>query len=197
MLHLGVRRARETAAHLGLAGASWVQDILLRERSWGRADFVMPESERYERFAEELAVRRQDPCYWRPREGESLADVYVRITLVLAKMGECSPDGTCILVTGGTVPSRRREPGAMAGAAPLRGPLRQASQRAGVALQPTRPRHGSVFRLVPVGAVRVSLGPDSIAERVATDSTEQVLERRVAGHGRKASSVSCRVAPGA
>jgi NAD+ kinase len=92
-------RARETAAHLGLPGASWVQDILLRERSWGRADFVMPESERYERFAEELAARRQDPCYWRPPEGESLADVYVRIRLVLAKMGECSPDGTCILVT--------------------------------------------------------------------------------------------------
>lgn len=92
-------RARETAAHLGLPDASWVLDILLRERSWGRADFVMPESERYERFANELAARRQDPCYWRPPEGESLADVYVRITLVLAKMGECSPDGTCILVT--------------------------------------------------------------------------------------------------
>ncbi|HWC28024.1 MAG TPA: histidine phosphatase family protein, partial [Solirubrobacteraceae bacterium] len=59
-------RARETAGHLGLDGACWVQDILLRERSWGRADFVMPESERYERFAAELAARREDPCYWRP-----------------------------------------------------------------------------------------------------------------------------------
>jgi len=92
-------RARETAAHLGLPEASWVQDILLRERSWGRADFVMPESERYELFAKELAARRQDPCYWRPPEGESLADVYVRITLVLDKVRECSPDGACILVT--------------------------------------------------------------------------------------------------
>lgn len=44
-------RARETAGYLDLTGASWVQDILLRERSWGRADFVMPESERYELFS--------------------------------------------------------------------------------------------------------------------------------------------------
>lgn len=92
-------RARETAGHLGLSGASWVQEILLRERSWGRADFVMPESERWRQFAGELAARRQDPCYWRPPEGESLADVYVRIRLVLDKVRECAPDGTCILVT--------------------------------------------------------------------------------------------------
>jgi hypothetical protein len=51
-------RARETAGHLGLPEACWVQDILLRERSWGRADFVMPESERYELFAAELAARQ-------------------------------------------------------------------------------------------------------------------------------------------
>ena len=51
-------RARETAAHLAMAQACWVQDILLRERSWGRADFVMPESERYELFSAELAARR-------------------------------------------------------------------------------------------------------------------------------------------
>ena len=92
-------RARETAGHLGLPGASWVQEILLRERSWGRADFVMPEGERYELFADELTARRQDPCYWRPPEGESLADVYVRVKLVVDKVRECSPDGACVLVT--------------------------------------------------------------------------------------------------
>ncbi|HEX2047769.1 MAG TPA: histidine phosphatase family protein [Acidimicrobiales bacterium] len=92
-------RARETAGHLGLPGASWVQEILLRERSWGRADFVMPESERWELFAGELAARRQDPCYWRPPEGESLADVYVRVRLVLDRLRECGPDATCVLVT--------------------------------------------------------------------------------------------------
>jgi broad specificity phosphatase PhoE len=92
-------RARETAGHLGLTGASWVQEILLRERSWGRADFVMPEGERHERFAEELAARRQDPCYWRPPEGESLADVYIRIKLVLDKVLGRLTDGTCVVVT--------------------------------------------------------------------------------------------------
>ncbi len=55
-------RARETAAHLALPGARWVQDILLRERSWGRADFVMPESERYELFGAELADAARIPA---------------------------------------------------------------------------------------------------------------------------------------
>jgi broad specificity phosphatase PhoE len=92
-------RARETAGHLGLVGGCWVQDILLRERSWGRADFVMPESERYELFAVELAARREDPCYWRPPEGESLAEVCLRVERVLDRTGRDCPDGTCIFVT--------------------------------------------------------------------------------------------------
>jgi len=81
-------RARETAAHLRLPEARWVQDILLRERSWGRADFVMPESQRYERFSAELAARREDPCYWRPPEGESLAEVCLRVERVLHTHGQ-------------------------------------------------------------------------------------------------------------
>lgn len=92
-------RARETAAHLGLPDARWIQEILLRERSWGRADFVMPESERYERFAAELAARRQDPCYWRPPEGESLAEVCLRMQLVLGKIRGRPPGGNCVIVT--------------------------------------------------------------------------------------------------
>ena len=92
-------RARETAGHLGLPDACWVQDILLRERSWGRADFVMPESERYELFSAELAARREDPCYWRPPEGESLAEVCLRVERVLARLTRECPGGSCILVT--------------------------------------------------------------------------------------------------
>lgn len=92
-------RARETAGYLGLPRASWVQDILLRERSWGRADFVMPESERYELFSAELAARREDPCYWRPPEGESLAEVCLRVERVLNRLGRECPGGTCILAT--------------------------------------------------------------------------------------------------
>lgn len=92
-------RARETAAHLRLPDARWVQDILLRERSWGRADFVMPESERYERFSAELSVRKEDPCYWRPPDGESLADVCLRIERVLNTLRRDCPGGSCILST--------------------------------------------------------------------------------------------------
>ncbi len=92
-------RARETAGNLGLPGACWVQDILLRERSWGRADFVMPESERYERFSAELAARREDPCYWRPPEGESLVEVCLRAERVLNRLRRDCRGGSCILAT--------------------------------------------------------------------------------------------------
>jgi broad specificity phosphatase PhoE len=92
-------RARETAAHLGLPDARWRQEILLRERSWGRVDFVMPESERYERFEAELTARRQDPCYWRPPEGESLAEVCLRMERVLDTVRGRPPGGNCIIVT--------------------------------------------------------------------------------------------------
>ena len=92
-------RARETAGHLALPHACWMQDILLRERSWGRADFVMPESERYELFAAELEARREDPCYWRPPEGESLAEVCLRVERVLVRISRDCPGGSCILST--------------------------------------------------------------------------------------------------
>lgn len=92
-------RARETAAHLGLPGARWAEDILLRERSWGHADFVMPESERFERFAAELAARREDPCYWRPPEGESLAEVCLRVERVLERLRRECAGQRCMLVT--------------------------------------------------------------------------------------------------
>jgi len=92
-------RARETAAYLNLPDARWMQDILLRERSWGRADFVMPESERYELFSAELAARREDPCYWRPPEGESLAEVCLRVERVLDGLRRTRSGGSCVVVT--------------------------------------------------------------------------------------------------
>ncbi|HVL99462.1 MAG TPA: histidine phosphatase family protein [Egibacteraceae bacterium] len=92
-------RARETAAHLGLPEARWTQDILLRERSWGHADFIMPESERFELFAAQLAARREDPCYWRPPDGESLAEVCLRVERVLDRLRRECAGQRCILVT--------------------------------------------------------------------------------------------------
>ncbi|HVM14463.1 MAG TPA: histidine phosphatase family protein [Egibacteraceae bacterium] len=92
-------RARETAAHLDLAAARWTQDILLRERSWGHADFVMPESERFERFAAELAARREDPCYWRPPDGESLAEVCLRVERVVERLRRECAGQRCVVVT--------------------------------------------------------------------------------------------------
>jgi len=60
---------------------------------------VMPESERYELFAAELAARREDPCYWRPPDGESLAEVCLRVERVLNGLARECPGGSCIVVT--------------------------------------------------------------------------------------------------
>ena len=82
----------------------------------------------------------------------------------------------------------------MEGAALLRRPLRQAPQRAGAAVHPTRPRHGCC----PTGSS--GSGPCApqrhpIHQRVVTHSAPHLLERRVAEHARRASSAPCRAAP--
>lgn len=59
----------------------------------------MPESERYEQFAAELAARREDPCYWRPPGGESLAEVCLRVDWVLGRLRRECVGQRCILVT--------------------------------------------------------------------------------------------------
>ena len=83
-------RAMETAHHLSLPEAQWFVDFNLRERDWGKFDHMSRE-ERDARFSEELRNREIDSFYWRPPDGESIADLCLRVTRVLDTLHrECS-----------------------------------------------------------------------------------------------------------
>lgn len=95
-------RAQETAAHLNLPGARWFRDFYLRERDWGDMD-VMPDDTRQERFAESLLRRERDGFYWTPPNGESIAQLCLRIDRVIDTLHrECS-DKHVIIVCHGEV----------------------------------------------------------------------------------------------
>lgn len=78
-------RAMETAGLLGLPGAEWFRDPYLTERDWGELD-IYPESQRRERFAEELRRRDIEPFFWRPPNGESFLGLSRRVDRVLDTM---------------------------------------------------------------------------------------------------------------
>jgi len=71
-------RAMETAYHLQLADADWRILEILRERDWGELD-TMTVAERQEVFAHNLAMREADRYFWRTPNGESMADMVIRL----------------------------------------------------------------------------------------------------------------------
>lgn len=71
-------RAMETAALLDIKDAFWYSDFYLRERNWGDLDRLSV-TEREERFAQSMKEREIEPLYWTPPNGESLADVGLRV----------------------------------------------------------------------------------------------------------------------
>ena len=71
-------RARETAGQLAIEGQIWHVTFNLREREHG----VMRDLRGKEKLAAEEAHAKQ-PFYWRPLNGESVADICVRVDRVL------------------------------------------------------------------------------------------------------------------
>jgi NAD+ kinase len=78
----GYLRAMETAALLKLPNACWFQDFYLRERDMGAFELISEETKR-EKFPEVLRQWEQDPFYWTPPNGESVAQLCLRIDRVL------------------------------------------------------------------------------------------------------------------
>jgi broad specificity phosphatase PhoE len=64
-------RTMETAANLGIDG-HWSLDVRWRERDWGEFG-VLNAAERVERFDLSQRLKDQNPWYWCPPGGESLA----------------------------------------------------------------------------------------------------------------------------
>jgi len=95
-------RALETAALLSLDDARWYRDFYISERNWGEMD-VLPEDERQEKFGKALEMRDSEPFFWTPPNGESFADLCLRIDRMLATLArECS-DKRVIIVCHGEV----------------------------------------------------------------------------------------------
>lgn len=67
-------RARQTAAYLNLYNAKWQPRRELRERSWGDIDSI-PTAEFKKNYPKNYSLHEQDPMYWMPPGGESLASV--------------------------------------------------------------------------------------------------------------------------
>lgn len=94
-------RAMETAGHLGFGAAQWYIDLRLRERERGREDLVG--------FAErdELDASRREraaaPMYWRPLNGESIADVTVRIRDIIETLHRETSEKKVLIVRHGEV----------------------------------------------------------------------------------------------
>lgn len=95
-------RAMETAGGLELPDAQWYRDFYLTERDWGELD-IYPEDERERKFMAELRRRKVEPFFWKPPNGESFAELCLRIDRVLHTLHrECS-DKRVIIVCHGEV----------------------------------------------------------------------------------------------
>lgn len=93
-------RAKETAALLGFSNAQWRSEFYLREREWGELD-VMTYKERLERFAKGLEVRKKNRLLWIPPNGESMAQLCIRIDRTLNSLHrECSNKRVLIVCHG-------------------------------------------------------------------------------------------------
>ena len=92
----------ETAGSMNLPGAKWYCDFYLTERDWGELD-IYAETEKREKFRDALHRREVEPFFWRPPNGETFADLCLRVDRVLNTLHrECS-DKRVILVCHGEV----------------------------------------------------------------------------------------------
>lgn len=68
-------RTQEAAVNLNLPGAEWKINRMLRERDWGKIG-SMSRAEFMELYPREARDKALDPLYWRPPNGESIADLF-------------------------------------------------------------------------------------------------------------------------
>ncbi len=94
-------RAMETAGHLDVRDAFWSIDTRLTERDWGELDCLSDE-ERLSRFGDAIHMRKIEPFFWRPPEGESFKDLIIRIRDVVDSIFRADV-ATCVIVCHGEV----------------------------------------------------------------------------------------------
>lgn len=93
-------RAMETAGLLNLEDAKWFTEFYLRERNWGSLDRVSVK-ERQEKFQEAMEEREIDSFYWTPPNGESLAELCLRVDRMIDTLHrECDGKNVIIVCHG-------------------------------------------------------------------------------------------------
>lgn len=98
----GYLRAMETASLLDLPEAIWFQEFYLRERDMGLFE-MMSEDDKRNKHPEVYRQYKFDPFYWTPPNGESIAQLCLRIDRVLQTLHrECS-DKRVLVVGHGLV----------------------------------------------------------------------------------------------
>ena len=93
-------RAMETAGLLGLSGARWRPEVMLRERDWGEYD-LRSQLQRREAFEDYEARRRRESLFWAPPGGESLAQVVQRVDAFLLFVNRRFAGGRVIVTCHG------------------------------------------------------------------------------------------------
>lgn len=89
-------RALQTAGYLDLPQASWMIDFNVRERDGGLFNVLQP-SQRDLQYADQQKFYHSQPFYFRPPQGESIADLCQRIKIVLDTLSrEC--DGQNVII---------------------------------------------------------------------------------------------------
>lgn len=79
-------RASETAALLGLPKATWQVNDILRERDWGTFERLPLTDTEIERHAQARRDRKTDRSFWRPEDGESMAQASFRVDRFLSTL---------------------------------------------------------------------------------------------------------------
>lgn len=98
----GYLRAMETAGLLELPDSIWYQEFYLRERDMGLFE-IMSEDDKKTKYPEAYRQYSFDPFYWTPPNGESIAQLCLRIDRVLHTLHrECS-DKRVLIVGHGLV----------------------------------------------------------------------------------------------
>lgn len=94
-------RTRETAATMSLPKARWQENRVVRERSWGEIS-TRTTKDFQESYPNNWDFRQNDPLYWKPPAGESIADVAEnRVHNFLTNLSQKAEAQSVIVVTHG------------------------------------------------------------------------------------------------
>ncbi len=92
------RRALETASHI--KNVQWIDRVELIERDWGELGRLSPK-ERDLVFPGWRETKKDVPFYWKPENGENMADVYFRVKIFLDTLHREYYDKNVIVVCHG------------------------------------------------------------------------------------------------